>query len=216
MNPDLPFRTRIWLFLYGYPHMAGSALGLLGLGLYFGGIIGPGWPFIVAGCYGLGWLVAWQVIPAETHLEITREAHAEALLTELDALIARVKKRLPGEAATVLANLRATLADLLPRLSQSSVFSQEAHGVEQTVREYLPATLESYLRLPPMYARVHVMRNGKTALDQLRDQLGLLDERMQAMLDNALADDARALSENGVFLRSRFKPYDFFSVDGRA
>ena len=212
MSVRLPPVTRLWLFLYGLPNIVGAIAGLIGLTLAFVGIIGPGWPWLVAGLYGLGWLIAWQVAPPAAHLSISREAHAEALLDELGALVRRVQGRLPQEARQRLASLHQTLAELLPRLSAGAVFSEEAHGVEKTVRDYLPVTLENYLSLPSTFARVHVLREGKTAQMLLIEQLTLLDEQMQAMLANAVSQDARALTENGIFLERKFKPYDFFQA----
>jgi hypothetical protein len=202
----------VWLFLYGSPNIVGSFLGLAGLVLFFIGLIGPGWPFIVLGLYVLGWLLAWQLASRQEHLEIAREAHADNLLRELDRIISRVGKRLPEASQTRLLGLRETLAELLPRLADSSLFSQELHTVEKTVRDYLPATLENYLRLPPLFARLHRMNNGNTAQAMLLEQLVLLDERMQAMLANVLSEDARALTENGLFLEQKFRPQDFFSL----
>lgn len=215
MSTQLSLATRVWLYLYGYPNIVGAALGLAGLGLYFTGIIGPGWPFIVAGLYALGAVLAWQVAPAEEHLEIARELHADALLAELDRLLAQVAKRLPAQALALLKELRTTLGELLPRLADNATFSSQAHGVEKTVTDYLPATLENYLRLPPMFARMHKLAGGKTADEQLQEQLDLLLAQMRSMLQGALADDARALAENGAFLRDRFTPYDFFQAAGR-
>jgi len=212
MNADLPFTTRAWLYLYGYPNIVGSVLGLAGLALFFAGIIGPGWPYIVAGLYALGGVLAWQVAPAEAHLEIARELHAGALLAELDQLVGQVAKRLPKEALALLQALRDTLGELLPRLADSPVFSNEVHSVEKTVRDYLPATLENYLRLPPVFAHMHKLAGGKTADALLQEQLELLLAQMRTMLQDALADDARALAENGAFLRDRFTPYDFFQT----
>jgi hypothetical protein len=213
MKQNLPFPTRLWLFLYGYPNIAGAILGLLGLGLYFANIIGPGWPWIVSGLYGLGWMLAWQLTPRELHLEITREASAAALLDELENLVRRVNKRLPREAQVLLESLRQTLAELLPRLTDASVFSQEGHSVEKTVRDYLPATLENYLRLPPAFAHMHALKDGKTAQAMLLEQLTLLDTQMRLMLANSLRDDARALAENGYFLEQKFRPIDFFQLN---
>jgi hypothetical protein len=210
MNADLPLATRAWLYLYGYSNIAGSALGLAGLAMFFIGVIGSGWALIVAGLYALGALLAWQLAPAEVHLELTRELQADTLLQELERLVNKVAKRLPGEALAQLNSLRDTLAELLPRLAESATYSTEVHGVVRTVRDYLPATLENYLQLPPMFARMHKLAGGKTADTMLLEQLGLLQTQMQAMLQGVLADDARALAENGAFLRDRFTPYDFF------
>jgi len=212
MSDSLPLPTHFWLYLYGYPNIVGSVLGLVGLALYFTGIIGPGWPYIVFGLYALGGVLTWQVAPAEAHLEIARELHAGALLAELDQLVKQVAKRLPKEALALLHALRDTLGELLPRLADSPVFSNEVHSVEKTVRDYLPVTLENYLRLPPVFAHMHKLAGGKTADAQLQEQLELLLTQMRTMLQGALADDARALAENGTFLRERFTPYDFFKT----
>jgi hypothetical protein len=212
MNNSLPFATRFWLFLYGYPNIVGAVLGLLGLLLLFLGVIGPGWPYIVAGLYALGWLVTWQIGPREVHLEITREAHAKVLLNELDNLIAKVQKHLSKEARKHLENLQRTLTELLPRLAEGTVFSSEGHSVEKTVRDYLPTTLENYLRLPPAFAHMHVLKDGKTAQALLIEQLALLDQQMQAILVDVLREDTGALAANGAFLEQKFKPYDFFKL----
>lgn len=216
MSTALPWRLRLWLFLYGYPNMAGALAGLAGLGLYFLDVIGPGWPLIVLGLYALGWLLAWQLAPSGGHLEIAREVHASALLEELERIIRQVGRRLPKEALARLHGLRDTLAELLPRLTGSPIFSQEAHSLERTVRDYLPATLENYLRLPPMFARAHVLEHGKTAQAMLLEQLGLLNERMSAMLADALAQDARRLADNGRFLEQKFRPQDFLGLKAAA
>ncbi|MFZ5483849.1 MAG: hypothetical protein ACOZB0_06415 [Pseudomonadota bacterium] len=213
MIATLPFSTRVWLFLYGYPNILGAVLGLAGLVLFFLGLIGPGWPFIVAGLYLLGWLLAWQLGPREAHLEIAREAQADVLIAELDRLIAGVRKRLPEAAVRHLDNLREILADLLPRLAASPLFSEQAHSVEKTVRDYLPQTLENYLRLPPTFAHRHVLKDGQTAQSLLTEQLALLEQSMNTILADCLRDDASALTENGRFLVQKFKPYDFFRLD---
>lgn len=212
MTPALPFSTRFWLFIYGYPNIAGALFGLIGLLLLFAGVIASGWVYIVAGLYGLGYLLAWQLAPRELHLAIAREVHAENLLAELDSLVDKTRKRLPQEAILRLERLRGTLADLLPRLAEGTGFSHEGHSVERTVRDYLPATLENYLQLPSAFARMHVLRDGKTARDMLLDQLDLLSAQMHSMLASVLSDDARALTENGIFLEQKFKPYDFFQT----
>lgn len=216
MSPDLPWRLRLWLFLYGYPNLVGSLLGLAGLGLFFAGLIGPGWPLIVLGLYALGWVLAWQFAPGPEHLEIAREAHASALLEELEDIIRRVDKRLPKEAVQLLRSLRDTLAELLPRLAASPIFSQQTHSLEKTVRDYLPTTLENYLRLPPMFARAHSLDGGRTAQALLLEQLGLLNQAMGDMLADTLAQDARRLAENGRFLEQKFQPQDFLTLPSRA
>lgn len=62
-------KRRLLLFLYSTPHIVGSVLGLLGLGLFFAGIIKSYWYFIVAGLYVIGVLATPKSPTYELRLE---------------------------------------------------------------------------------------------------------------------------------------------------
>ena len=51
----VPRRTTVYLF--STKNLVGSALGLVGLGLFFTGIVGGLWPIVVIGLYGVGALL---------------------------------------------------------------------------------------------------------------------------------------------------------------
>ena len=72
MSAALPFGTRLLLFLYSTPNIVGSALGVVGLGLFFGGVIDDWWLAIVAGLYAVGWLAT----PRDRELEIALRERA--------------------------------------------------------------------------------------------------------------------------------------------
>ncbi|HES75464.1 MAG TPA: hypothetical protein ENO09_00500, partial [bacterium] len=50
-------RHAFWVWLYSNGNLLGSALALLGLGLYFSGLIGGDWWWIVPGLYLAGFLI---------------------------------------------------------------------------------------------------------------------------------------------------------------
>lgn len=197
--------NRLWLFLYGTPHIAGSLLGLAGLGLLAAGVIGRGWLAITAGLYALGWVAAWTLLP-DRSASLAERIRRDDLAEELEDLLARTDKRLPPSATAALQRIRELLLTLLERLRQGNpLFVEQAHHVEQAVRDYLPTTLESFLRLPPVYARIHVIKDGRTAEGLLADQLAVLEDGLKQLIESAAADDAEALLANGRFLDAKFR-----------
>lgn len=116
------------------------------------------------------------------------------------------------EARSILASIKTCVGELVPRLETSPSNTQELKILERLVRRYLPFTLENYLRLPHSYAINEPLNEGKTANELLIAQLALLNEHLQKMLSDTVAEDARAIVENGRFLEEKFKSFDFFKV----
>lgn len=199
--------NRLRLYLYSPRNIAGCCLGMLGLGLLFGGVIGTGWPLIVAGLYLVGAL-GW---PRNTLAQATAatELTAESLVEQLEALVARVAKRLPEPALQHLQSIQTTLMELSPRLRalehEGKVSVESAFTVEETLRRYLPDMLAGYLKLPPAFARSQPLKDGRTAAQTLTDQLGMLDEALKQIAQEAYAGDAEALLDSGRFLQRKFK-----------
>jgi hypothetical protein len=83
-------------------------------------------------------------------------------------------------------------------------FSQDLHLVRQTAAEYLPGTTGAYLALPgdgdpPIDA------TGKTALQELREQLQLLDSKLDDIAQDLQRQDLDRLLANRRFLEQRFR-----------
>ena len=196
--------SRFWLFVYSNGNVAGCLLGLAGIALYLLGIIDRGWLPISLGLYAAGYFAA----PAPAPVRINNAVTVETLLAALDQLIAASSKRLPAEALSLLGNIRATIADILPRLAElkAALPLDTAHSftIAETVTRYLPDALDSYLRLPPMYAVAHHV-DGKTPKQLLIGQLSLLDAKLKDIGDDLFRGDAEALARNGRFLEDKFR-----------
>jgi hypothetical protein len=54
--------------------------------------------------------------------------------------------------------------------------------VRQTALEFLPEALQHFLKLPPAFANVHPLKDGKTAKTLLLEQLDLLATTMEQWL----------------------------------
>jgi hypothetical protein len=86
-------------------------------------------------------------------------------------------------------------------------FSQDLHIVRQTAADYLPRTVEAYLRLPGD-DQPPIGPAGKTALDELRDQLRLLDSKLDDIAQDLQQQDLDRMLANRRFLEERFSLRD--------
>jgi hypothetical protein len=207
---------RLLLFLYGNRNIAGSVLGIVGLGLFFAGLTPHLWYLIVAGLYGIGYLAAPS--GSQVDLSLGTELTQDAIAARLAGLVATVSRRAEPDVVTVVQSIRDSIVALLPRLlPRVGSPDPNLYVVRQTATDYLPATLQNYLSLPPAFRRLHPLRDGKTAHTVLIEQLTLLDEKMKETLVSVTENDTQALLTNGRFLKERFASgADFLTVDSGA
>lgn len=192
--------NQLWLFLYSTPNIAGSVLGLLGLSLFFLGVIKSYWFLIVIGLYLAGY-IGW---PRNEQLRLTidNELRTTEILQELEGLIATVSKRVLPEILERVTSIANLVRDLLPQVRDEPRYR---HIVVQAATDYLPSMLEHYLNLPTTYARFHPIKNGKTARQLLIEQLVILETEMKSIADDLAAGNAEALIAHGNFLEDKFK-----------
>lgn len=193
---------RTLLYLYGTPNIVGSILGLVGLTLFFTGVIQSYWLPIVAGLYALG-AVAIPQRRAES-LTLENEFSEEALRNGLERLLRKVRPRLSKPVLEHLHSIKETLMALIPRLGEMDGAARHLHVVRQTATTYLPEMLENYLKLPPAFARFHPVKDGKTARDILVRQLEVLDRELKRILTDVYRNDTDALLAHGRFLEAKF------------
>lgn len=200
-------RDRILLFLYSTPNIVGSLLGLAGLLLFFLGVIQDFWLFIVVGLYLIGVLVT----PKQTayDLSIQTQVSAEEIRAQLDALVRKIRKRMPTEVLAKIESIKASIDSILPILAASNLGDRNVFTIRQTVFEYLPTALENYLSLPPAFANLHPVRDGKTARQLLNEQLDILDREMKEIVVDMSANDTQKLLAHGRFLEQKFNQADF-------
>jgi hypothetical protein len=203
----MPFALRALLFLYSTRNLVGSALALLGLGLFFTGVIDDWWFPIVVGLYAIGWLL----VPADQDLEIqVRNEATQANLTEsIDVLLSDTKGKLPREAVERLEQIRSTVNGLAPKLFGGGMAMNSAISLTNAVTRDLPETVRNYLRLPTAFATLHTLDGGKTCKQLLIEQLDFLSAQLSKIAENVYKDDADALVVNGKFLEEKFHSVSF-------
>ena len=199
---------KFWLYLYSTRNIVASALGLLGLGMFFVGLIKSFWLAIVVGLYAAGYLTTPK--QREFDLQLSQELDLEAMQRALEELTKRVEDKLSPEVIERVDSIKSMIIDLMPRLSDLRSCDEQVFIVRQMALSYLPETLENYLNLPRAYARFHVVRDGKTSRELLLGQLKLLEKEIGQVTENINRNDTEKMVAHGRFLEERFQKPEMF------
>lgn len=202
---------KFWLYLYSTPNIVGSALGILGLLLFFTGIINQFWWLIVPGLYAIG-MVATPV-NQQVDLALRQQLSVDELKAEMDELMRKIKDKVPSEIYSKVERIKASIMTILPYIVDVNSADHSVYVIRQTVLEYLPETLQNYMNLPPAFASIHPIRNGKTARQILIEQLDLLDLQMGEVAIDLAKNDTQKLLAHGRFLESKFRKDDLLAAN---
>lgn len=175
-------------------------LALVGLLLHFIGLVGSLWPFVVVALYLIGVLV----VPAPRRAGAAAGLDPREIRRALDRAVRMGQGRLPADVQARIVEIRQEILDVLPSTSQFPTGSEDLYVIQRTATDYLPSTLQAYVALPQAYATTRVVQDGKTPLQLLRDQLQLLDEKLDEIADAVHRRDSDRLVANGRFLEERF------------
>jgi hypothetical protein len=191
-------------YIYSSKNIVGSTLGLLGLLLFFTGVITSAiWPFVVVAMYGIGALLA----PGPTKLDVAGTSFdPDSIRRSLQQQLSKANGKLPPPLQQKLQQIADTITGILPHYTNFPAGSPDLFVVGRTATDYLPSALQAYLNLPRAYATLHKMPNGKTADQVLSDQLDLLSSKMDEVADAVHKKDSDALLANARFLEEKFGP----------
>jgi hypothetical protein len=193
-------RQRLLMYLYSTKNIVGSLLALVGLLLFFTGVVGALWPLVVVGLYLIGALVA----PGTSAIDLRSGFDPNDVRRALDQDVRQVSGRVPADVLAKVQNIQQIILGILPRTGTLPPGSPELFVVQRTAMDYLPTALESYVNLPRAYATLHPVQDGKTAKQVLLDQLALLESKMNEVADDVHRNDTDRLLANGRFLEERF------------
>jgi len=200
-----------WLYLYSTPNIVGSALGILGLLLFFTGVIGQFWWLIVPSFYAIGVVVT----PGNQQIDLVlrHQLSIEELQVELEELVRKIRHQVPAEILSKVEHIKGSIVSILPYIVDVNSADHSVHVIRQTVLDYLPATLQNYTNLPPAFANLHPVRNGKTARQLLSEQLDLLDKQMAEVAVDLAKNDTQKLLAHGRFLEAKFSKSDLLTAN---
>ncbi len=111
---------------------------------------------------------------------------------------------LPIDVQVKVEQIRRKVEVLLGYASRFPPFSKDLFLVQQTASEYLPRTIDAYLALPVGDGDRILIGKGKTALQELKEQLDLLDSKLDDIAEDLQRRDVDRLLANRRFLEERF------------
>ena len=195
-------RRRVLIYLYSAKNIAGSGLALIGLVLFFTGIIGSFiWPFIVAALYAIGAILA----PGPSSYDLTSTSFdPNDVRQALNRQLSAIRGKVPPEIQAKVQSINDTILGILPHYNEFPAGSPDLFVVGRTATDYLPRALQSYINLPRAYATTHPVEGSKTSQQVLSDQLDLLGSKMNDVADAVHKKDSDALLANGRFLEDKF------------
>ncbi|MFE7774025.1 hypothetical protein ACFU5O_09000 [Streptomyces sp. NPDC057445] len=194
---------RVLGYLESRKNLAGSALGLAGLGLTFAGVAGAYWPVVVAGLYGAGALIAPPERPRAPGFPEPAEQLDELRgdLGRLRAYLAEVD--LPPAAAGRLTELDALLAALLEPGWVADALAADAeavHALSRAIRQDLPESVDTYTRTR-WWTRLNP--GSEPPERHLERQLGLLHAEAESLASALREQEARRQQTHTRYLEDR-------------
>jgi hypothetical protein len=111
---------------------------------------------------------------------------------------------LPVDVQVKVEQIRRKVDVLLGYADRFPPFSQDLYLVRQTATEYLPRTIDTYLAMTKEAAEKPLGVDGKTAYQELRSQLDLLDSKLDEIAEDLERQDTDRLLANRRFLEDRF------------
>ena len=118
----------------------------------------------------------------------------------LRAALLRARDRISPELVERLRRMRATITAGLDHADKSSTGDLDTHILRESALHYVPEAIDYYLNLPANAPRT---LEGRTPEQELDYQLGLIEERVQKVLDGKARELVDDFEAHGRFLRER-------------
>ena len=195
-------------YLYGLPNIVGCSLGLIGLGLYFFGIIDNYWLLIVLGLYGAG--VIGTPSPQIATIEFKQDWDEGQVISALEKLMLELKGNVNNEIYTLVAAIHDKVVSLLPKLADQSIPTEASFNIRKIATDYLPETIFNYLKLPRIYSSMHQSKSGDSPKNVLIQQLTLLDNELEKLTIDLHQEEYNTMLSHGKFLQSKFGEAQLF------
>jgi hypothetical protein len=200
----------MWLLFFPILFLLALAFGLFAGVFWF---VGSFWPLLLI---GLGaWMfwhedgqhrrrrasAAWGRSPRGVRPASRQQPPSAAKRPEKSA---PPKPELPIDVQVKVEQIRRKVDVLLGFADRFPPFSQDLYLVRQTASDYLPRTIDTFLSLSRDAVDRPVVAGGRTARDELKAQLELLDTKLDEIAQDLQRQDADRLLANRRFLESRF------------
>lgn len=142
------------------------------------------------------------------------EPGAEEIEIVLETLVATIGDKVPEDVLVRVESIKASILKILPQIANIDSSDYNIYVVRKIALDYLPETLENYLKLPTDLATLQPIKDGKTAQQLLLEQLGLLDTELKSVIEDLHDNDTQSLLAHGRFLNEKFGKSDLWLGNG--
>jgi hypothetical protein len=168
-------------------------------------------PLGIAGVLGLpvGIVLALYGLRASSDPVQAVTLFDESSLQAFDRMLDQLAPEVPGEVATRLTEIKQQLTRIARLANTSTVdenFTMEDRMyLTESVRRYLPDSLQSYLMVPQNQRSTQILEDGQTAVSMLLSQLNLLHVELAKQEMKLTRSSAEKLVKQQRFLESKAK-----------
>jgi hypothetical protein len=149
---------------------------------------------------GVFWAIPTLYVGNKPVSTVTTAAADEDPRLALRAALVRARGRVSPALAERLRQVRATIDAGLAHADKTSTGDLDTHILRESALHYVPEAIDYYLSLPANAPRT---LEGRTPEQELDYQLGLIEARVQKVLDGKARDLVDDFEAHGRFLRER-------------
>jgi hypothetical protein len=131
-------------------------------------------------------------------------AQVRAALASLTSSARTRVESLTPECTQLLDETIAQMEQVVSFVAGGGHADAELHAVHAIATDYLPTSVNIYLRLPREYAMSQRNTGGKTAAEELEVELRVLRDKVKEAADSLHRADAVRLQEQSAFLQAKF------------
>lgn len=135
-------------------------------------------------------------------------------LKEIDAYLANlVNETAPKMPQTIAAQMRAVVEKISGVLSSPTLredgMTTQFIGLKSIATRYLPNAVGYYVKIPLAMRSMRFTANRRTPAEILGEQLGILEGKLDEMLQAIAEEDVKKLIVHGKFLNEKFSDTSF-------
>jgi hypothetical protein len=195
-----PFR-KLAGFATSTKHIVGGVLAIVALGLSFIGVVSA---VVALGIAVAVYAVGARVAPARRGPVLVGGTDVRVVRRALASTQRKIAGRVTNDISVKVDRITRRIGDTLDRADALGGGSYAQFVLAKCATDYLPDTLDAYLRLPRAYADHHEFADGRTPRVLLIEQLDVLQREMDAIAAAANGAQAEQLIVNGRFLFDKF------------
>jgi phage shock protein PspC (stress-responsive transcriptional regulator) len=143
--------------------------------------------------------------------EVSESAAVDPVMDALEQLTNTVRfkylqRQISQNVYDKIMRIHSLFEEVLPQISRDNIaLDYDAYTLRQTAVAYFPETVNTYLSLPVRQAREYRLSDGKTAEENLLEQLTLIEDIMEDVADSLYENDAQRVQIQGRFLADRLE-----------